>query len=160
MSQNKRYYFVYLKYYVIVAADWYEDKEFSCLLGGAHWFVCFMRCGFPHLALWSVQVTLAFGFEGMEPSGVFLCQPAYALTRQCVFLAAPWGLASALASTDVHLLPSRVSCSYTVVTAAGCLVGKDAQCCSGMFRERISCRKVSISAEIRIRKRKRQVGEW
>lgn len=153
MSQNKLCYFVYLKYYVIAAADWYEDKEFWCLTG-PHWFVCFVWCGFPHLVLWSAQVTLSFGFGGMEPSGVFLCQPAYALTRECVFLAGPRGLASVLASTDVHLLPSRVSCSYTVVTAAGCLVGKDTQHCSGMFRERISCQKVSISAEIFIKKRK------
>lgn len=90
----------------------------------------------------------------MEPSGVFLHQPVCALTGQRVFLAAPWGLASVLASTDIHLLPSRVSCSYTVVTAAGRLVGKDAQCCFGMFRERVSCQKVSISAEICIKKRK------
>jgi hypothetical protein len=35
-----------------------------------------------------------------------------------------------------------------VVTTTGHLVGKDAQCCTGMLGERISCQKISIPAKI------------
>lgn len=82
-------------------------------------------------------------------------QPVHGLTGQCVLLAALWGLASVLASIEDHLLLSGASsCSCTVVTTTGHLVGKDAQCCTGMFGERISCQKDQYSCQDVYKERK------
>lgn len=43
-----------------------QQQTDTWYLMGAHWFVCFVRCGFPLLALWRAQVTLSFGFEGIR----------------------------------------------------------------------------------------------